>query len=620
MEETIRCLENTKNELQNELNNMHELEEELQKSLRHFEANEINIEKKQQQLQTMIDGLTRERDELIAKARRLEEQFSRESSLSMDKLAKLRQEELARFENELEEKVRLQAALQNYENKLKLQSNEMSQLQNRLEAQQLKVKQLEEELSTMISQRNLIETEKRRCELALDRNRRNHKEHLSKIERLAKMKINSFRNEYETLKKILKHDLELGDKDLKDISEDMSRVLNQKIATIIEEVNQKHAKMTETLKAEFQTKLKKLEKTQNAENANQKESYEKSLEIYKAQLEQDKVDLSSVRAENQKLKDELLSSREELTKLKAEIELLKADNMAQKNLYNEKSRDFEKLQRSAQEEIKRLKEETELLLLNYIKETDEQHSIELEEVCKKVETFQSTNLFRLRSIQEEINQNEKVTECELGSLKKSIQTQIDEYVKKIIRLEEDYSRISKERECFDNELQLTILKCNDLSETIEKLKEEVHQKTQTLSEVLNNQNKVHVQLQSEKERYNDEFAKIQVVVQEKNRRIEDLEKERDAIQSELIKVKLEAERLENAHKTRQIEAEKINKARNRELLNLKHLLAKSIKSFNQSMDTNLIIANNFGRETEELMQNIKREKPNITPTDSDSSF
>lgn len=620
MEETIRCLENTKNELQNELNNMHELEEELQKSLRHFEANEINIEKKQQQLQTMIDGLTRERDELIAKARRLEEQFSRESSLSMDKLAKLRQEELARFENELEEKVRLQAALQNYENKLKLQSNEMSQLQNRLEAQQLKVKQLEEELSTMISQRNLIETEKRRCELALDRNRRNHKEHLSKIERLAKMKINSFRNEYETLKKILKHDLELGDKDLKDISEDMSRVLNQKIATIIEEGNQQHAKMTETLKAEFQTKLKKLEKTQNAENANQKESYEKSLEIYKAQLEQDKVDLSSVRAENQKLKDELLSSREELTKLKAEIELLKADNMAQKNLYNEKSRDFEKLQRSAQEEIKRLKEETELLLLNYIKETDEQHSIELEEVCKKVETFQSTNLFQLRSIQEEINQNEKVTECELGSLKKSIQTQIDEYVKKIIRLEEDYSRISKERECFGNELQLTILKCNDLSETIEKLKEEVHQKTQTLSEVLNNQNKVHVQLQSEKERYNDEFAKIQVVVQEKNRRIEDLEKERDAIQSELIKVKLEVERLENAHKTRQIEAEKINKARNRELLNLKHLLAKSIKSFNQSMDTNLIIANNFGRETEELMQNIKREKPNITPTDSDSSF
>ena len=599
---------------------MHELEEELQKSLRHFEANEINIEKKQQQLQTMIDGLTRERDELIAKARRLEEQFSRESSLSMDKLAKLRQEELARFENELEEKVRLQAALQNYENKLKLQSNEMSQLQNRLEAQQLKVKQLEEELSTMISQRNLIETEKRRCELALDRNRRNHKEHLSKIERLAKMKINSFRNEYETLKKILKHDLELGDKDLKDISEDMSRVLNQKIATIIEEGNQQHAKMTETLKAEFQTKLKKLEKTQNAENANQKESYEKSLEIYKAQLEQDKVDLSSVRAENQKLKDELLSSREELTKLKAEIELLKADNMAQKNLYNEKSRDFEKLQRSAQEEIKRLKEETELLLLNYIKETDEQHSIELEEVCKKVETFQSTNLFQLRSIQEEINQNEKVTECELGSLKKSIQTQIDEYVKKIIRLEEDYSRISKERECFGNELQLTILKCNDLSETIEKLKEEVHQKTQTLSEVLNNQNKVHVQLQSEKERYNDEFAKIQVVVQEKNRRIEDLEKERDAIQSELIKVKLEVERLENAHKTRQIEAEKINKARNRELLNLKHLLAKSIKSFNQSMDTNLIIANNFGRETEELMQNIKREKPNITPTDSDSSF
>mgnify|MGYP000923166171 CR=1 FL=1 len=620
MEETIRCLENTKNELQNELNNMHELEEELQKSLRHFEANEINIEKKQQQLQTMIDGLTRERDELIAKARRLEEQFSRESSLSMDKLAKLRQEELARFENELEEKVRLQAALQNYENKLKLQSNEMSQLQNRLEAQQLKVKQLEEELSTMISQKNLIETEKSRCELALDRNRRNHKEHLSKIERLAKMKINSFRNEYETLKKILKHDLELGDKDLKDISEDMSRVLNQKIATIIEEVNQQHAKMTETLKAEFQTKLKKLEKTQNAENANQKESYEKSLEIYKAQLEQDKVDLSSVRAENQKLKDELLSSREELTKLKAEIELLKADNMAQKNLYNEKSRDFEKLQRSAQEEIKRLKEETELLLLNYIKETDEQHSIELEEVCKKVETFQSTNLFRLRSIQEEINQNEKVTECELGSLKKSIQTQIDEYVKKIIRLEEDYSRISKERECFGNELQLTILKCNDLSETIEKLKEEVHQKTQTLSEVLNNQNKVHVQLQSEKERYNDEFAKIQVVVQEKNRRIEDLEKERDAIQSELIKVKLEAERLDNAHKTRQIEAEKINKARNRELLDLKHLLAKSIKSFNQSMDTNLIIANNFGRETEELMQNIKREKPNITPTDSDSSF
>lgn len=599
---------------------MHELEEELQKSLRHFEANEINIEKKQQQLQTMIDGLTRERDELIAKARRLEEQFSRESSLSMDKLAKLRQEELARFENELEEKVRLQAALQNYENKLKLQSNEMSQLQNRLEAQQLKVKQLEEELSTMISQKNLIETEKSRCELALDRNRRNHKEHLSKIERLAKMKINSFRNEYETLKKILKHDLELGDKDLKDISEDMSRVLNQKIATIIEEVNQKHAKMTETLKAEFQTKLKKLEKTQNAENANQKESYEKSLEIYKAQLEQDKVDLSSVRAENQKLKDELLSAREELTKLKAEIELLEADNMVQKNLYNEKSRDFEKLQRSAQEEIKRLKEETELLLLNYIKETDEQHSIELEEVCKKVETFQSTNLFQLRSIQEEINQNEKVTECELGSLKKSIQTQIDEYVKKIIRLEEDYSRISKERECFGNELQLTILKCNDLSETIEKLKEEVHQKTQTLSEVLNNQNKVHVQLQSEKERYNDEFAKIQVVVQEKNRRIEDLEKERDAIQSELIKVKLEVERLENAHKTRQIEAEKINKARNRELLNLKHLLAKSIKSFNQSMDTNLIIANNFGRETEELMQNIKREKPNITPTDSDSSF
>lgn len=617
-------------ELKAQISELKKKNADLEKKIVDLEIREREFERQRKELELNIAALNKEKDELYAKNRALNEQLVHESTSIVDKISGIRQEESRKLDSELIEKLQLKTTLQQTETKLKIQLNENAELQKKLKDYKTELKKLEEQILEVQNQNDNLKLERIKYEQIteelnrkLERSAKAHKDSLAKISKLAGIKINHLRAEYESLKKTVKLELQLGTQNLTEVSEELKKLISERISQIKSSFMKQKDRNIDSLSNEYESKMKTLAATAATEKQKLQEEYEQTIKLSSNTVEKIKKEFELLKEENTQLLELLDIEHDKSTQLQAKISRLETEREKLKEFTDEKTEEFQRLQKFVEREVKRIKEESEDLLANNIEQIAGKYSRDLERVSLLLENLYSSNLMRLSAIGSEVSQLQATHESESEQLRNALKTQAESYEKEMEMLESEYLTIKKEKQALTIELQKTMEKCKHLQEEQTKIVSEYEEKLNALDRVSRNDSERYSQLKSQLgtdvDRYQREAKLLRQELEAKNKLVKELESRNEKLELQFLRLKTQTPEQQKVVELKQEKPVKANKFRDREMEELQAILAKSIKSFNHSIETNLRIANQFDREAEEFTRSIKAERSTHDFT-NDKSF
>lgn len=609
----------TINDAKKEISVMLKLKLEQSDKITELEAREKHTTQQQESLKSLINALTTEKEDLTAKVRGLTEELNKELQSSLDKISTIRKEEAHNVEKELEDKLRLQSSLQQAEIKLRVHASEQDELQKRIKELKSENERLEHKLSDLQEQKYTLESEVSKQEqnvqdlqAKMDRKSRAHKEILAKISKSTNQKINHLRLEVNSLKKSVGLDLQLGSQSVNQTFEDLVKLFTEKTYEMESEMIDDKKKALDNLAKEYQSTLRRLESTHNDEKSHVKQHYEKTIKSHSGSIEKVVKEFENLREENQNLLKLVERLQEDNNGLSSKIEKQEKERQIMQSLINEKSSEFESIQKFVETEIKRIKEESEIILVNSMEQVESKHLRDISRLSAHFDSFKSSNLGRLSSIHNEAQRVHRLYESEIDHIQNTFKLRIENYEKELDLLENEYVLLKREKSLVTAELEKLTRKFKELQEDKFRMLVEFEDKMETLKEVTADDtekySKLKAQSEADKEKYKREIKALKKELELKENKIIELDKSKDKLDMQLYKAKTQLDDKERVAEKKQPELKKTSRSRDREMEDLQAILAKSIQSFNHSIDSNIKMATKFDKEAAEVARNVKAEK------------
>lgn len=592
-------------ELKKDVSEFSKKNTELQKNLELAQAKCIEFERETNELRSTISNLTQERDKLAETLKEMKGKVLQESSHMEMEITKIRLEGVQKIEHEIEDKLRLRSALQQTENQLKIQQNENSELQRKFNSYKEEYKKLEEQFLENELQKNNLKLDNSRLEQQieelqkkLNKNAKAYRDNLEKMKVLSKLKISNLRLEYESIKKSVVVELQVGYKIFQEGFEGIARTVEERTEGLREELTREKERIIESLNFEYQSKLKKLECNANDEKLRAKQEYENVVSLQTRTLEQVKQGLNQLREENHQLLKLLEDSNKECERLRTRLQELETEKGNLKAIIDDKVSEFESLQKYVHKEIKRLNEENGALLRQSVNETKDYYEKELTRIKAQFEDLQAANLRKLTSVNSELEKIQGIYESEIENLQNSFQLKIDNYENELEMLEHDFLRLKKEKQTLTMEIDRMSQNYRDLQDDNYKTISEFEEKIAALNELsrADSEKCSHIRAMAvaECEKYQRELKALKAEIVSKDEVIKEVQAKCEKFEMQLFRVKSQALGKENSYPApKQPGCSAIDdvrlksNSRERDLDELKTMLSRSIQAFNVSIDSNV---------------------------------
>ena len=611
--DSLSQLRNENTKLSLEYAELEEKNDELTRQLKIFQS-------EQDRLKGIVEASKVDKFELENQMKQLNDMLTKESQNYLDIIANIKKEESNKIEKEINEQVKLRTKLNQLESKLKnvtIENNEsekrMNEYKNQSNNAENSFSELQNQVYDLESKLNLSDINNKDLQRKIEKTNLKSFEYKQRIFRLFSNKINMIKSEALSLKNSCLLEMQMNKKKIEELSHELADHLLRKITVLRSEMNDRTEKIAIKLTNEYELKLKDTEVIKLEEKLRQENHYEKLIQNLTLTKDKLQIENDELKQEQIKNKEMLEDFRNAVSRFKSKLEKVESEKQQLHDLLNQRINEFETLKTNVNHEVTRLKEESQALLSEKCFRIEEKHKKDLISMHSIMDELKYSNIARLQKLESEITKLHSAFNMEQAQLRTYYDFKIDNYEKELSLLENEWNISKREKKILKLELE-------KVNENFKRLENE-NQNTLTLFEekmtqykdVIQQDNEKYVTLKNqyalESERIKHEVKDLNKELMMKNHRIEELNKIKDEYKIEINKLKALVDQKDKVVDNQQKEVQRISKYRDKEIEELQTLLTKSLKSINSSVDHNMKIASKLDQETEEIAKSIKSGRP-----------
>ncbi len=302
----------------------------------------------------------------------------------IDAVANAKREEVDRIESEVEERLKIQARLTQSEARQRHMANEaadkdkkivelkniQSKIENLLSESQTKCIGLESELA---HKDNALREANRK----LERNLTNYNENMRNARKYMSMKLLNLRSDINAISTSHALELEMNRKSLQGIVNEVLRYFRDKISNLKNSAVEDKQKALDELSEEFQVKLKEYELGRLEDKVKDQSSYDKIIQTHLMEKESLKREIDQYRNDILELQSKVESQNSLISSTNSKLDRSERELQSLREINQQKSDEFERLQNFVHKELRRVKEDSQNVMDETIRQIEEEHGKDL---------------------------------------------------------------------------------------------------------------------------------------------------------------------------------------------------------------------------------------------------